>query len=429
MAAIANLSVSLTARTAGFRKGMRNARTGVRGFAKDIASVTIKVAKFAAVMATAAVGGLVLMVKRALTTVDALAKVADKIGITTEALAGLRHGAKLSGIATNTLDMALQRFARRLSEAAAETGEAQAAIKELGLDARALATMPLEKRLEAVADAMKGSSTAADRLRLAFKLFDSEGVALVNLLKGGSKGLQEFRKEAERFGLTISRLDASRIEKANNAFVRMKALAEGMFQQLAVQMAPFLEALADRFVEVGLAGGNAGARVAEGWGMAIRVLAKVADWLEVIRIGWHGMFVSARLAILGITGTLSLLSGSPVLAELNKILKDEIGKSVDDLNKSLERFSQGAWTKDLEAFLKRLNDDIAEMRTGVGSLNALGAKQQQFKQIRLSTQFVGGVSGTREKEQKVKDAALEKTNKLLREIRDKLGGVASAVTT
>jgi hypothetical protein len=36
----------------------------------------------------------------------------------------------------------------------------------------------------------------AERVRLAFKLFDSEGVALVNLLRGGSGALEEMRERA-----------------------------------------------------------------------------------------------------------------------------------------------------------------------------------------------------------------------------------------
>ena len=43
----------------------------------------------------------------------------------------------------------------------------------------------------------------AERVRLAFKLFDSEGVALVNLLRDGSDGLDEMRERARDLGIVL----------------------------------------------------------------------------------------------------------------------------------------------------------------------------------------------------------------------------------
>ena len=46
-----------------------------------------------------------------------------------------------------------------------------------------------EDLLADVADAFARIEDPAERVRLAFRLFDSEGVALVNLLRGGSDAL------------------------------------------------------------------------------------------------------------------------------------------------------------------------------------------------------------------------------------------------
>ncbi len=48
-----------------------------------------------------------------------------------------------------------------------------------------------EDLLADVADAFASIEDPAERVRLAFKLFDSEGVALVNLLSDGSGALEE----------------------------------------------------------------------------------------------------------------------------------------------------------------------------------------------------------------------------------------------
>ena len=133
--------------------------------------------------------GFGLLVKSSLSATDSLAKTASKIGTTTEALSALRYAADITGVATTTMDMALQRFTRRTAEAAKGTGEAKGAIRELGINAQELNRMPLDQRMLVLADAFSGVKSESDRLRLAFKLFDSEGAALVNTLSLGREGL------------------------------------------------------------------------------------------------------------------------------------------------------------------------------------------------------------------------------------------------
>jgi hypothetical protein len=76
--------------------------------------------------------------------------------------------------------MALQRFTRRAAEAAQGTGEAKDALAQLGiaLGDQSGNLRQSEDLLGDVADAFARIEDPAERMRLAFKLFDSEGVAL-----------------------------------------------------------------------------------------------------------------------------------------------------------------------------------------------------------------------------------------------------------
>ena len=89
----------------------------------------------------AGVAGLGALVQTSRTAVDELGKVSDKLGISTERLAGLQHAAELTGNSTRNLNLGLQRMVRRVAEAAEGTGEAQNALAELGLDAKELAQL------------------------------------------------------------------------------------------------------------------------------------------------------------------------------------------------------------------------------------------------------------------------------------------------
>jgi hypothetical protein len=147
------------------------------------------------------------------------------------------------------MDMALQRFTRRTAEAAAGTGEAKGAIKELGINAQELNRMPLDKRMIVLADAFEKVESESDRLRLAFKLFDSEGAALVNTLSQGSDGLKEMLGEAKVLGLTMSSSAAKGVEDTVDSLTRLKSLFKGVTDQTVAAFAPAIKTMVVRFTQ------------------------------------------------------------------------------------------------------------------------------------------------------------------------------------
>lgn len=208
--------------------------------------------KFGSAAGLAIGGTSAALVKMSMVSIDNLAKTADKLGTTTETLAGLQHAANLTGVSTETMNMALQRMTRRVAEAAQGTGEAKGALEELGINAQELVKLPLDQQMEIVADAMSGVGTQADRVRLAMKLFDSEGVALVNTLGEGADGLKTMMDEARALGTALSRVDAAQVEQASDAIDRTKAVFQGVGNQLAVAFAPAVEAAANMIRQAAL---------------------------------------------------------------------------------------------------------------------------------------------------------------------------------
>ena len=182
--------------------------------------------------------------------VDELAKTSDRLGIGIDRLSGLRFAAEQTGVEVRTLDMALQRMTRRVSEAAKGTGEAKDAIKELGLDAVALNALDPADAFGQIADAMARVPTQADRVRLSFKLFDSEGVKLVNTLAQGSAGLKDLEAQAKSLGIVISREEAAKVEKFNDSLNALSKLIGGLKTEIAITMAPGVERTISAMTEI-----------------------------------------------------------------------------------------------------------------------------------------------------------------------------------
>jgi len=205
-------------------------------------AVNKSLGRFATVGLAGAVAGLALLTRESLKQIDILAKTSQKLGITTEALSGLRLAAEKTGLTAKNLDLGIQRMTRRIAEAAAGSGEAKAALKELGLSAEELAQKSPDQQMLDLADAFEKVDGQSNKVRLGFKLFDSEGVALINTLELGREGLLASTAAAERFGTAISAVDAASIEAANDAATDMRESVKGLGFDLARRLAPGMEA-------------------------------------------------------------------------------------------------------------------------------------------------------------------------------------------
>jgi hypothetical protein len=87
-------------------------------------------------------------------------------------------------------------------------------------------------------------------VRLAFKLFDSEGVALVNLLRDGSGALDEMRERARDLGIV---LDEHLVRDAERARTELDTLAQVISANLtraALEAAPVIADLSSWLADV-----------------------------------------------------------------------------------------------------------------------------------------------------------------------------------
>ncbi len=299
---------------------------------RRLGSLTGKVAKFSAAFGVAGVGVGAALVKSSMNSIDSLGKVADKLGTTTEALGKLRYAGELTGVSTATMDMAMQRFQRRLGETMNGTGVMSASLLELGLNARELASLPLDQQMEKLAGAMEGAGTQQDRLRLAMTMFDSEGVALINTLAGGATGLQEMGKEAEALGLLLSRAEVSAVEQANDELQKSFLIFQNIFNQIAVDLAPWIAALATRFRQVSIdAGGfgDIGQKVINAVSGALTVLVDGMRLFEKTVLGMKIAWAVFEVAALGAFNVIM----SPISVAMQGInaLKELLGEPVDEI--------------------------------------------------------------------------------------------------
>lgn len=154
---------------------------------------------------------------------DSIDKTSKKLGVGVEDLQNWRFAANEAGVSSQTFDMGLQRLIRRTGEAALGAGEARGALRELNVEVRDSqgAMRTSSEIFEDVIRKLGKVESATLRTAVAQKLFDSEGVALVNL----STNFDTAVARAEEFGVALD-------EDVIRSLVRTKDEAEALGKQL-----------------------------------------------------------------------------------------------------------------------------------------------------------------------------------------------------
>lgn len=350
MSLLGGIQVRIGADTSGLESGMKRAGNTVKRGAQQLRDSANQYAKWGAAAAAASAVAAAAIYRSTSQQIDQLAKTSDRLGIATENLQALQFAAEQTGVETRTLEMGLQRMTRRISEAAQGSGEAKDAIKELGLSAQDLARMSPDQQFSAIAGAMQGVAEQGDKVRLAMRLFDSEGVALINTLDGGKESLDAFAAEAERLGLNLTRVDAAAVEKANDAINRAQMMIRGQLQQAVVDLAPFIESISDQFTEAGSNVDNFG-------DLALDAAEMVAQGF-----GWIGDALRGN--------ELSIASGEVAYLQFKKV-----GVSAaQDVAAAVERMANGAVAA-LNGMINSLNNIPGVNIEPIGQLQLDATKQ------------------------------------------------------
>lgn len=242
---IATLSVKLVANIAGFTSMIQRASAPLKSFGAKVAVVGEKLKGMAALSTLVTGGSTAALVHGSLEAIDATGKLADRLGVTTEAMVGLQHAAKLADVSNEELTGGLEKMLKNLSEAATAGGPAADTFKAMGLNAKQLASIAPDQAFEQIAQGLTDIQNPAQRAQAAMDIFGKSGQSLLPLLMSGAEGIKAAKREAEALGITFNHLEFDKVQNANDAITRMKEVFSGVANRVAIALAPTIEKVAD----------------------------------------------------------------------------------------------------------------------------------------------------------------------------------------
>lgn len=205
------------------------------------------------VAGAAAVGGLTALTIASFKSADALAKKAEKIGITTTRLAALNHLAVKAGGSVKGMQEALTKATKRLGEFNATGGGAAGIwLKRLNLDTQELASLHPDELFLRYGEAIRGLNSRGQQLAAISALMGDESRELIGLVDQGAAAFDAAVDEVTRYGIALDGIDSAKIEAANDAIFDVQQRFKGIGNVIASKVSPFVTDLANRFLDAGV---------------------------------------------------------------------------------------------------------------------------------------------------------------------------------
>jgi hypothetical protein len=333
MATLATLTIDLVGKSAKLNAELKKASKNTRSWANKTRQMAGASAKAIAGFGIVAIAALARINAKNAEFIDQQAKTAKALGITTEALSGLQHGANQSGVSSEALNKSLRRMQQGLGQVAQTgTGEARYALEGLGLAIEDIKDLAPEEQFKLISERLKDVENQSEKVYIAQSLFGKSGAELINLMDQGAKGIRDYMVEAEQLGITFSLIDAAKVEMANDAFDRAKKTTKSFGQVLATETAPFIGAISDMFVN--------NAKEAGGFGVvAQKVLKSVAKGFGFVADMAHGLHAVFKLIKQGLYEIASIwVKNVNWIAQTSKPLLDLMGIDSSGLDR-MQSFS------------------------------------------------------------------------------------------
>lgn len=408
MTTIAKLSVSLSARVGKFEKGFKKANRTLKRFSRNVDRSTAGLRRIGTIATGAAVAGIGVLVKKQFAAIDSTAKLSRTIGLNTKELTGYQHAIQIAGGDQEGFNKSVIRMNRSIADAQAGLSTAIREFDRVGISVEELANLSTDERIKLLADRYNSIGDAAGRSSFLMNLFGRQGAAVGNLFEQGAEGINALQQEAEELGLTFDAVESTKIEQANDAITRMTAIITGASRVLAIQLAPFVTAAADKLKNMSKEGGGMGRVVFNAFNNILRIVGKLADWFELLKsvwFGFQGVIQTGSAVILNtingigdhIAKVINLIPGMSIefksfTQDLEKSFTEAAAKSSDERQKAFDKFYSGENSSKANMFFEDVAKKADEAAKNINKSIGFDELSQEGTEESSRTSFARGVN-------------------------------------
>ncbi|WP_299195763.1 hypothetical protein [uncultured Amphritea sp.] len=288
--------VSLQANSAKLVSELAKSKKNVNSWAKDIRAKVNSLATAFAASALATGATIVAIVNGHSEEIDRLAKKAGSLRIDTSGLQRLRYQAGLSGVSTESLDKSMTKMLKTVSDGKAGLSTAVRALDDLGLSAERLSQMNSDDQFYAIAEAMNGVQSQADKTRIAMDIFGRSGSDLLNMF---ASDLKATGAEFDSLGASMTSQQAAMVEAYVDAKAKLSTIWDGFLNQMTIRLAPLMKDFANYISQIAIEFGGLDKVAAS----VVSGIATGVGFVADVFYGWQLVIKGVRIVILKLAET------------------------------------------------------------------------------------------------------------------------------
>ncbi len=316
MASLGDLVVNLTANSSGLTSGLKSAQASLSMFGAAVTAMAAgSVARFVQVGA-------------------GMDDMAQRTGLSVEALSGLQHVARMSDTNLQALQGSFMKLAKFMGDVREGSKSATATLQALGLSASQMLASSPDQQFKLLADAIAGIADPSQQAAAAMSVFGKSAGEILPTLKLGSKGIQAFENDAKRLGLIMSGQTAEAAAAADDAIQTLLSTVDAAAVSFGATFAKPLTVVVSMLAKL-----TAGTKTAIATFAAIVVaIYGVSKALQVITMAEQAYAKAKQitLALSGPKGWAVLAAGLAIAAVGTSVLTAEFKKQNEELQANLD---------------------------------------------------------------------------------------------
>lgn len=406
MASLGDLVVNLTANSSGLTSGLKSAQASLSMFGAAVTAMAAgSVARFVQVGA-------------------GMDDMAQRTGLSVEALSGLQHVARMSDTNLQALQGSFMKLAKFMGDVREGSKSATATLQALGISASQMLASSPDQQFKLLADAIAGIADPSQQAAAAMSVFGKSAGEILPTLKLGSKGIQAFEDDAKRLGLIMSGQTAEAAAAADDAIQTLLATVDAAAVSFGATFAKPLTVVVSMLAKL-----TAGTKTAIATFAAIVVaIYGVSKALQVITMAEQAYAKAKQitLALSGPKGWAALAAGLAIAAVGTSVLTAEFKKQNEELqanldlqeqqkNAAAQRQSSGGRPAQ-KSIVDVAGENVAALQKSFEEINTQSAQGQaealRSKMVKLTDEFnmlrrLGRTDLTPEQFQQFKQAAID----------------------
>lgn len=171
---------------------------------------------------TAGVAGLTALVATSIQTAAAIGDLGDKLGISSGKLQELNYGAVQADMDFKEFEKSLLKFSKSMGEARNGAGDLRKTLLANGFSEAEIRALDYSQALDVVADLVKNAANEQDAMLIVTQAFGRGGAPMLEFLRDGKKGLDDFGEAAQKANAIISEESVKSAQKFDDAWARTK---------------------------------------------------------------------------------------------------------------------------------------------------------------------------------------------------------------